>query len=141
MIPNYILKKPAKLSDDEYEIMKQHAYYTYLILKDLKGMKNVAKWASHHHEKLDGKGYPFGLSAKQLSLEERMLCCCDIYQALTEERAYKKGFPHEKAIAILQEGVDKGEIDGDILSELDKVFKNYNEKDEDTVTEILKSAP
>ncbi len=89
MIDNSILQKPGKLNEYEYELMKQHAYYTYDILEHIKNMDDIMAWASHHHEKLNGTGYPFGLKADQLSLEERIMTCCDIYQALTEERAYQ----------------------------------------------------
>ena len=124
MIPNEILQKPDKLNDREYEIMRQHASYTYEILKNIKNMNDILNWASHHHEKLNGKGYPFGLTEANLSMEERLMTCCDIYQALTEERAYKAGFPHEKAIAIMRDMVIKGEIDNSIVQNMDMVFAN-----------------
>ncbi len=124
MISNSILQKPAKLNDYEYELMKQHAYYTYDILKHIrkKEMADIMLWASHHHEKLNGEGYPFGLTGDQLSHEEKLMTCCDIYQALTEERAYKDGFPHSKAISIMRDMVIKGEIDNGIVNAMDSVF-------------------
>jgi HD-GYP domain-containing protein (c-di-GMP phosphodiesterase class II) len=124
MIPNSILQKPARLDDAEYEIMKQHAYYTYDILKHIKKMDDITIWASHHHEKLNGEGYPFGLREEQLSMEERLMTCCDIYQALTEERAYKAGYSHEEAMRIMRDMVIKGEIDNSIVSNMDMVFAN-----------------
>lgn len=124
MIPNSILQKPARLDDAEYEIMKQHAYYTYDILKHIKKMDDITIWASHHHEKLNGEGYPFGLKEDQLSMEERLMTCCDIYQALTEERAYKAGYTHEEAMRIMRDMVIKGEIDNSIVSNMDMVFAN-----------------
>ena len=102
MIQNSILKKPARLTDEEYLVMKNHAFYTHEILKNLKGMRDITDWASHHHEKLNGEGYPLGLTAKQLTLEERLMTCVDIYQALTEERPYKNG---------------KGQIDEQVLQQ------------------------
>ena len=124
MIPNSILQKPARLDDAEYEIMKQHAYYTYDILQHIKKMDDITMWASHHHEKLNGEGYPFGLKEDQLSMEERLMTCCDIYQALTEERAYKAGYSHEEAMRIMRDMVIKGEIDNSIVSNMDMVFAN-----------------
>ena len=126
LIPNEILQKPSKLDDREYEIMKQHAMYTYEILKNIKGMDDIRKWASHHHEKLNGQGYPFGLTADSLSKEERLMTCCDIYQALTEERAYKAGFSHDKAIGIMREMAMKNEIDYDIVLRMDSVFSDQS---------------
>lgn len=124
MISNDILQKPTRLDDDEYQIMKQHAYYTYDILSQIKNMDEIMIWASHHHEKLNGTGYPFGLKEENLSMEERLMACCDIYQALTEERAYKKGFSHEEAISIMRDMVIKGEIDNGIVASMDAVFSN-----------------
>ena len=126
MISIDILDKPDRLSDTEFEKMKSHAYYTYSILSGIKGMKDIALWASHHHEKLNGQGYPFHLKGDVLSHEERLMTCCDIYQALAEERIYKEAYPHDKIIAIMKSGVEKGEIDGNIVNDIDRVFRNYD---------------
>ena len=125
MVSIDILDKPDRLSDTECEKMKSHAYYTYSILSGIKGMKDIALWASHHHEKLNGQGYPFHLTAEELSPEERLMTCCDIYQALAEERIYKEAYPHDKIIGIMRSGVEKGEIDGNIVNDLDRVFRNF----------------
>lgn len=124
MISNQILQKPSKLDDEEFKQMKQHAIYTYEILKNIKNMNDILVWASHHHEKLNGTGYPFQLTEVDLSMEERLMTCCDIYQALTEERAYKKGFSHEEAITIMRKMVLDGEIDSSIVNNMDMVFSN-----------------
>ncbi|MCR4839414.1 MAG: HD domain-containing protein [Eubacterium sp.] len=139
MIHNSILKKPSKLTDEEYMVMKNHAYYTHEILKGLKNMKDITDWASHHHEKLNGEGYPFRLNAKQLTQEERLMTCVDIYQALTEERPYKSGFPHQKTIQIMQEMVLKGELDGEIVEAVNVCFRFYHLSDQPSVTEILRA--
>ena len=101
-----------------------------------KDMIDIMKWASNHHEKLNGTGYPLGLTGDQLSMEERLMTCCDIYQALTEERAYKKGFPHEEAIRIMREMGMKGEIDLQIVQTMDGVFSTQN-LDKSIPTSIL----
>lgn len=137
MIKNAILKKPDKLTDEEFETMKQHAYYTYQALSSIKGMKDVCKWASHHHEKLNGGGYPFGMTSKKLTQEECLLTCCDIYQALTEERPYKEGFTHAQSIDIMRDMVMRGELDPQIVDDIDQVFRNYRQP-VTTVTSILK---
>ena len=136
-ISNAILQKPGRLNDDEFEQMKKHAYYTYEILNDIKNMDDIKLWASHHHEKLNGTGYPFGLTEAQLSHEERLMACCDIYQALTEERAYKEGFPHEEAISIMRDMAMKGEIDFGIMNAMDGVF-SYQPRDREIPTSILR---
>ena len=125
MIPNEILQKPGALTDEEYMIMRGHAYSTYNILNNIKNMDDIKVWASHHHEKLNGTGYPFGLNEENLSFEEKLMTCCDIYQALTEERSYKAGLEHEVAIQIMRDMVIKGEIDMNIVNDIDRVMSNH----------------
>ena len=126
LVSNDILEKPGKLTDDEFAAMKDHASATRYVLRLVKGIPDVVKWASNHHEKLNGKGYPRGLTADELSFEERLMACVDIYQALTEQRPYKDGMPHEKAIAIMQDMADKGEIDGTIVQDMAVVMANVS---------------
>lgn len=78
--------------------MKNHAGYTYLILSEVNDFEEIRDWAAFHHEKLNGKGYPFGKTADELNEPERIMACIDIYQALTEDRPYKKGLSHEKRV-------------------------------------------
>ena len=118
LVSNDILEKPGKLTDDEFSVMKDHASATRYVLRRVKGIPDVVRWASNHHEKLNGRGYPRGLTAEELSFEERLMTCVDIYQALTEQRPYKDGMPHEKAIAIMQDMADKGEIDAAIVQDM-----------------------
>ena len=124
LVSNDILEKPGKLTDDEFSAMKDHASATRYVLRLVKGIPDVVRWASNHHEKLNGKGYPRGLTAEELSFEERLMACVDIYQALTEKRPYKDGMPHEKAIAIMQDMVDKGELDATIVKDMAVVMAN-----------------
>lgn len=120
--PAAILEKPGKLTSAEWEIMKQHVTATYEILKDIKGLEDVTSWASLHHEKLDGSGYPFGKTAGELGKFERLMACMDIYQALTETRPYKDGLPHDRALSIMRGMVEDGQLDGDIVEDIDKRF-------------------
>lgn len=122
VISNDVLEKPDKLTDDEYIYIKSHAFYTYEILRKIDGFDDITEWASFHHEKLDGKGYPFGKKAEALDKKCRLLACLDIYQALVEKRPYKDGMPHEKAISVLRDMADRGYIDGEIVSDIEKVF-------------------
>lgn len=82
----------------------------------------IDEWASLHHEKLDGSGYPFGKTGDELCKNDRMLACIDIYQALIEERPYRAEMPHAKAMKILFELADDGKIDSDIVHDIDVVF-------------------
>lgn len=122
MIPNRILEKPGPLTKDEYTIMKKHASYSFKVLNPIKGFEDITVWACRHHEKLDGSGYPFGLTAKDLTQPERLMACIDIYQALVEDRPYKEGMTHQTTMKILNNMVNDGQIDGGITADIDTVF-------------------
>ena len=126
VIGNEILEKPGKLDQWEYSVMKDHARASLQILGDIEGFEDITEWAANHHEKLDGSGYSRGLDASQLSFEERLMACIDIYQALTEDRPYKAGMSHAKTIAIMNSMVEEGKIDGAITMDIDTVFGNRN---------------
>ena len=122
MVGNEILEKPDKLTDEEFDKMKNHAGYTYLILSQVDDFEEIRDWAALHHEKLNGKGYPFGKTADELNEQERIMACVDIYQALTEERPYKKGMSHEKACDILDDMAKKGFVDADVSHKMRDCF-------------------
>lgn len=122
VVSNDILEKPGRLTDDEYTTMKNHAAATYYILNQIKEIPDIREWAANHHEKLNGTGYSRGLTDKELSFEDRLMACIDIYQALTEKRPYKDGMSHEKAISILMDMVKKGELDENIVHDMDKAM-------------------
>ena len=122
LVERDVLEKPGKLDQREYQHIQSHAYETYRLLSSLRGMEDITRWASLHHEKLNGKGYPFGLAASELDQKCRLLACLDIYQALTEDRPYKAGMPHSKAISILREMAEKGELDSAITEDIDRAF-------------------
>lgn len=121
-VGNEILEKPDKLKDEEFDKMKNHAGYTYLILSQVDGFEDIRDWTALHHEKLNGKGYPFGKTADELNEQERIMECVDIYQALTEERPYKKGMSHEKTCDILDDMAQKGFIDSTISNKIREFF-------------------
>ncbi len=128
-IHNNILEKPGKLDDKEYKRMQSHAWYTYDILNGIQGMQKITSWASYHHEKLNGMGYPFGKTAEELGREERMMACLDIYQALTEPRPYKDGMSHDKVMEIMNNMVDKRELDPQITRDIDRLFGTERKSD------------
>ena len=117
-----ILEKPDKLTDTEFEEIKDHARYTYIILSKIQGLDDVVQWASLHHEKLNGAGYPFGKTGSELDKHCRLLACLDIYQALREERPYKQGFSHIRAMEILDNMAKDGYIDGSIVNDIRLAF-------------------
>ena len=105
-IPEHILLKAGKLSDDEFEIMKLHTSHGYKILNKSKSptFKMAAEIAHSHHERWDGSGYPFGLKGKDIPWAARITSIVDTYDALRSERPYKEAFSHEKTIDIMLKG-------------------------------------
>ncbi|SET20542.1 HD-GYP domain-containing protein [Anaerobranca gottschalkii] len=112
-IPKEILEKPGKLTDEEFNIIKSHVYFTKHILSQVEGLEEISQIAGNHHEKLDGSGYAEGLTNEQLSYYDKILALGDIYQALTEERPYRKGDEPERALEKLKVLVDKGLLCGE----------------------------
>lgn len=123
-VSNSILDKPGKLNKKETMIIQSHPFYTRKIIETIKGFENITEWASNHHEKLNGSGYPYGLNANQLDFNSRILACVDIYQALTEDRHYRKRMSHGAAIKIMQNMVQDGLIEPSVTEDMDSIFKD-----------------
>lgn len=122
-VQDSILLKPGILTPQEYAIMKSHATKTREILEKIylpKHLKGLVEYASSHHERLDGSGYPLGLKGEQLPQEARILCICDVFDALISyDRPYKRAMSFEEARVILESG--KGTL---FDSELVDIFFN-----------------
>ncbi|WP_461248209.1 HD-GYP domain-containing protein, partial [Treponema sp. R6D11] len=125
-IPSEILEKPGKLTNEEFEIIKTHVRITWELLNDIEGFEDICKWASSHHEKEDGDGYPFGKKADELDFNSKLLVCLDLYQAISEERPYHAGRNHADTMKILYEMADNGKIDKDIVKDFDVVLAPYD---------------
>jgi diguanylate cyclase (GGDEF)-like protein/PAS domain S-box-containing protein len=97
-IPDEILSKPEKLTDDEFDIIKTHTEKGYRVAKSNYEIAHVANNILSHHERWDGKGYPLGLKGKKIPLLSRIICIADSYDAMTSERAYKSKMSNEEAI-------------------------------------------
>jgi HD-GYP domain-containing protein (c-di-GMP phosphodiesterase class II) len=120
-VPDNILNKPGKLTEAEFTIMKTHANHSIDIIKQTPGISELSlEVAALHHEKLDGKGYPFQVKAENISQYGRMIAICDIFDALTATRVYKEGFPHSKAFAILRELAKQGQLDSKLVDQFIK---------------------
>ena len=102
-VPVSILNKPGKLEPAEFEVMRAHPYHTFHILRTVQGLGNVVPWASFHHERLDGKGYPFHMDDEGLTLGTRIMAVADVFTALAENRPYRKGMSHKQIRSILEE--------------------------------------
>ncbi len=96
-----VLEKPDKLDASEISVIKSHAFYTYRLLQPIKGFEIINKWASFHHERLNGEGYPFHLDESSIPLGARVMAVADIFTAIKEDRPYRKGMSDQEAIAVL----------------------------------------
>ncbi len=103
-IPDSILNKPDKLTDDEYASVKLHTTVGADILSELTAVKNIAIGAREHHERYDGSGYPHGLKGGEISLEGRIIGVADAYDAMASERVYHKVFSKEEIRAEFEKG-------------------------------------
>ncbi|HEY0760586.1 MAG TPA: HD domain-containing phosphohydrolase [Acidisarcina sp.] len=102
-VPNCILDKPGKLTDEEWKVVREHPGLSQQILGRIAGFEEISLVAGQHHEKLDGTGYPLGLSAAELSVEARILAVADVYGALSETRPYRGPLELSKIVEIMSE--------------------------------------
>jgi len=154
-IPLEILESGSRLSDEQMEIMKSHVNVTESILEEFIH-PIVLELAIRHHEKLDGTGYPRGLTAEDLTLGQQLIAVADILSALYGKRSYKEAFEKEKIISILEGDVKAKKINGDVVKALvanyDSIIKVYErkkseiigiylniKKDYDALSEIFKN--
>lgn len=100
-IPDSILKKPAKLDDEEYGLMKKHPEFGWAVLRMLPGFERAALDILHHHESFDGRGYPAGLRETEIPIVSRIVTVIDAFDAMVSSRPYRKGLPHEEAVRRL----------------------------------------
>lgn len=123
-VPEAILDKPGALTDAEFKIIKSHPVAGHRMLSEGRGVPEVAlDVVLHHHEKIDGSGYPHGLTEGQISLFARMGAICDVYDALTSHRPYKQGWcPNE---ALRRMAAWKGHFDGAIFQAFVKSIGIY----------------
>jgi HD-GYP domain-containing protein (c-di-GMP phosphodiesterase class II) len=131
---DYLSITRGNLAEHEWEEMKSHASKSYQVLKRItwpEDLAEVPRIAHGHHEKLNGTGYPLGLSSEGIHFDSKVMCVADIYDALTcSDRPYKKAMPHDRAMSILREEVERGALDGDLV-ELFESAGCYNIKPED----------
>jgi len=118
-VPEHILLKGGPLSPEEWIVMREHPVVGERICAPLKSFRHVLPIIRHHHEKLDGSGYPDGLKGDEIPLTARVLQTVDVYDALTTERPYRKALPSEKAVAIMREEVKLGWWDGSLVDKLE----------------------
>lgn len=123
-----ILNKPAKLNEEEKLIMNRHGFDSDMVLRRIKGFREIAHIASLHHETLDATGYPYSLDASEIPLEARIIAVADIFQALIQNRPYRDGLSMDKAYEILLEMGHDGKLDMDIIATLKEHLNSCYEK-------------
>lgn len=96
-IPDAILNKPSRLTSEEYELMKKHPEYGWVVLRQIPGLERASLLILHHHESFDGKGYPGGLKGDEIPVGSRIVSVIDSFDAMVSTRPYRNGLPFEEA--------------------------------------------
>lgn len=123
-VPEHILLKPGPLTAEERHIVERHPEIGERICAPLKSFRLVLPIIRHHHERLDGSGYPDGLRGEQIPLTARIMSVVDIYDAITTERAYRAALSSEDALQQMRHEVERGWWDGSLVDLLEDVLSN-----------------
>jgi HD-GYP domain-containing protein (c-di-GMP phosphodiesterase class II) len=126
-IPAEIIEKPARLSEDEYSIIKSHPQRTTRILEQLPDLEVAALWISQHHERLDGSGYPAHTKESEISLGSRVIAVADVFTAITEDRPYRRGMDKSHSLKILRTMADSHMLDREVLRVMESRFGDLND--------------
>jgi HD-GYP domain-containing protein (c-di-GMP phosphodiesterase class II) len=120
-VPGEILYKPSRLTDEEYEIIKKHPADGAKMVKDTY-YSEYATIIEQHHERLDGSGYPYGLKEDEILLEAKIIAVCDTFDAMTDDRAYRKAYEPNYAMDQIKSLVNK-HYDEEIVNAFEEVLK------------------
>ncbi|MBN2718690.1 MAG: HD domain-containing protein [Deltaproteobacteria bacterium] len=119
-VSDTILLKPGKLTEEEWVEMRKHAEFGFKILENIPFLGNARHVVRQHHERFDGKGYPQGLAGKEIILGARIFAIIDTYDAMTSDRPYRKGLPHEVAIDEIHK-YSGTQFDPDVVRAWDRI--------------------
>jgi len=126
--PLEILEKPGKLTENEFNILRPHPYHTFHVLRNIESFEDIRTWSGHHHEYLDGSGYPFRLVGDEVCLHSRILTVADIFVALTEDRPYRAALTVREATRILGDMAKDGKLDSHVVrlaeKRSDEIYSN-----------------
>lgn len=116
-VPDHILDKPAALEPAEYAIIMKHPAMGVEIIKPIQALQDVLPLIRWHHERLDGRGYPDGLTARDIPTMVRVLSVADVYDALSSRRPYRPAMSHDECLAMMRENAAGGGLDPDLIQE------------------------
>ncbi|MBI5639200.1 MAG: HD domain-containing protein [Nitrospirae bacterium] len=125
-VSSEILEKPARLTRNEFSIIRSHTFHTHRILAHIEALDVINAWASFHHERLDGNGYPFHHTDRELPKGSRIIAISDVFTALTEDRPYRRGMKSADALRILERMAKASRLDAELVSAL---VQRYDEID------------
>lgn len=115
-VPDRLLEFQGGLHGENLAVMRHHSYVTYIILSRISGLEQVSAWAANHHEKLDGSGYPFRLKEGDLDIASRIIMVADIFQALAQDRPYRKPMSTDQILALLLDQAKEGKLDKEVVA-------------------------
>ena len=127
-VPDHILNKAGPLSENEAQEMQSHVELTISILSTIPLHSSIIRWCALHHERLNGKGYPFGLDRSVLDEGSRIMSIADVFVALTEDRIYRKGMAPQDAVSVIEHMVGDLELDPRLFALLKSNPNLYNDK-------------
>jgi len=127
-IPDSILLKPGKLTDEEYKVIKNHTVYGAEILSQVKYVDEaILSGALEHHERLDGSGYPYGKKGEEISLFGKIIGIADVFDALSSKRTYKEAWDFGEVLKIIEADVERGKVSKEVFEKLLESVKELNE--------------
>jgi len=126
VIPSEVLEKRTKLTKGEFNLIRSHSFYTYRILENISDLSTINAWGSFHHERLDGKGYPFHYQEKDLPLGSRIMAVADVFTAVNEDRPYRKGMTKNGVLLVLREMARNMGLDRAMVSMLERHYDDVN---------------
>src|SRR5437588_6630727 len=123
-VPDSILLKPGRLNPQETEIMRQHPITGEQICAPLKSLRPILQIIRHHHERMDGTGYPDGLYGGEIPLKARILQVADVYDALINDRPYREALSSEEALEILRQEAIQGWLDASLVCKVSRMCRS-----------------
>lgn len=123
-VPAELLEKPADLTAEERALIRCHTYFTRRALENIRPFEAITSWGANHHERIDGKGYPYHFGGDDLSDGSRIMAVSDVFTAITEDRPYRAGMDRPSALKVLYSMVSQSALDPDMV---DLLASNYDE--------------